>query len=82
MAFIRTIPKAKAAGELADAYRYAAETTGSKRVGKVIEVFSLAPDTLRAVVRRWELSMWIGTERRQGKEFLAAAVSRTLNCTY
>ena len=58
MPFIKTIPPAKASGETAEVYDYMAEVSGSRMVAKIVQIFSLCPDSMRRMIRQWELTMW------------------------
>lgn len=82
MAFIATIPPARATGEAAAVYRYMAEVGGADLVGKIVQLFSLRPASMRRMIRSWELAMWVGDEPRAMRETVAAAVSRLNNCHY
>ena len=82
MAFIEIVPPRKARGETAEAYRYMARVGGHDMVGKIVQVFSLRPASMRRMIRSWELAMWMGTEPRQNRELVAAVVSRFNNCHY
>jgi hypothetical protein len=82
VAFIRTVRPRNATGALREAYDYLSRVTGNGPTPHIIEVFSLKPASTRAAVRMWELSMWMGKEPRKHREFLAAATSRVLNCSY
>jgi alkylhydroperoxidase family enzyme len=82
MAFIATIPPGRASGETAEVYAYMAEVGGSSMVGKIVQVFSLRPASMRRMIRTWELSQWAGPEPRATRELVAAAVSRLNHCHY
>jgi len=82
MAFIATVPPRRASGETADVYRYMARVGGHPMVGKIVQVFSLRPGSMRRMIRSWELSQWAGQESRQTRELLAAAISRLNDCHY
>jgi len=82
MAFIEIVSPGKATGETAEAYRYMAEVGGHEMVGKIVQVFSLRPASMRRMIRSWELAMWMGSEPRQTREVVATAVSRFNNCHY
>ena len=82
MAFIKTIPPGEASGETAQAYRYMRQVGGADAVAKIVQAFSLRPESMRRMIRSWELTMWCGSEPRQNKELLAAAVSRVNDCHY
>ncbi len=82
MAFIATVPPGKATGETRDVYRYMAEVGGHSMVGKIVQLFSLRPGSMRRMIRSWELTQWAGSEPRQTRELVAAAVSRFNNCHY
>jgi alkylhydroperoxidase family enzyme len=82
MAFIETISPRGATGETADAYRFMAEVTGSTMPAKIVQVFSLRPESMRRMIRTWELSQWAGAEPRTTRELVAAAVSRFNACHY
>lgn len=82
MAFIEIVPPRMAHGETAEVYRYMAEVGGHHMVGKIVQMFSLRPASMRRMIRSWELAMWMGAEPRQNREILAAAVSRFNNCHY
>lgn len=82
MPFIKTIPPGKASGETAAVYAYMAEVCGSRMAAKIVQVFSLRPESMRRMIRQWELTMWVGNVSRQHRELVAAAVSRFNNCHY
>jgi hypothetical protein len=82
MAFIRIVPPARATGETAAVYRYMAEVGGHDMVGKIVQMFSLRPGSMRRMIRSWELSMWAGDTPRPMRETLAAAISRLNDCHY
>jgi alkylhydroperoxidase family enzyme len=82
MAFIATIPPARATGDTADAYVYMHAVAGSGMVAKIVQVFSLRPGSMRRMIRSWELTQWAGTEPRATRELVAAAVSRLNHCHY
>ena len=83
MSFIRTIPPNRATGETKDVYRYMAEVGGSAdKVPKIVQAFSLRPDSMRRMIRSWELGMWMGDEPRDMREMTGAAVSRLNSCRY
>jgi len=82
MAFIRIVPPGRATGETAAVYRYMAEVGGHDMVGKIVQMFSLRPGSMRRMIRSWELSMWAGDAPRPMRETLAAAISRLNDCHY
>ena len=82
MAFVATIPPARATGETRDVYRYMREVGGSGAVARIVQLFSLRPASMRRAIRSWELAMWTGGEPRAQREFLAAAISRLNACHY
>ncbi len=82
MAYIEVIPPTKAKGELAEAYSYMAEVGGQDMVARIVQMFSLRAESMRRMIRTWELVMWYGSEPRAEREFLAAAVSRLNDCHY
>ena len=82
MAFIKTIPPAKATGETREVYDYMAEVAGNDMVAKIVQIFSLRPVSMKRMIRQWELAMWKGEASRQVRELAAAAVSRYNNCHY
>jgi hypothetical protein len=82
MAYIKTIPPRVAAGQLAEAYQYMAQMCGYHRIPHVIQVFSLRPESMKRLIRVWELGMWMTEEPRAMLEMVAAAVSRFNNCHY
>ena len=82
MAFIRIVPPGKASGETAEVYRYMAEVGGHEMVGKIVQMFSVRPQSMRRMIRNWELTMWAGTAPRPMRETLAATISRLNNCHY
>ena len=83
MAFIRVIPPGQATGETKEVYRYMTEVAGgSGMVAKIVQTFSLRPESMRRMIRSWELAMWCGDEPRANREFLASAVSRFNDCHY
>ena len=82
MAFIATVPPARASGETAEVYRYMAAVAGVGMVAKIIQLFSLRPASMRRMIRSWELSQWAGDEPRTMRELVAATVSRLNDCHY
>lgn len=82
MAFIKVIPPNRATGNIAKAYRYMGEMGGYDKVPKIVQVFSLQPDSMRRMIRTWELGMWVGDEPRTMREMVGAAVSRLNKCDY
>ena len=82
MPFIATIPPGKADGETAEVYRYARQMAGAPMVAKIVQLFSLRPASMRAMIRGWELGMWAGDEPRPMRELVGAAVSRLNVCHY
>ncbi len=82
MAFIRTIPPKAASGETDEAYRYMRQVGGAGVVAKIVQAFSLRPESMRRMIRSWELTMWCGSEPRANKELLAASISRLNDCHY
>jgi hypothetical protein len=82
MAYIETIPPAKAMGETAEVYRFMEAVGGSNRVANIVQLFSLRAASMRRMIRSWELGMWCGDEPRTNRELLAAAVSRYADCHY
>jgi len=83
MAFIEIIPPRKAVGETAGAYAYFAQVVGSDAMmARIVQMFSLRAESMRRMVRSWELTMWCGTEPRANRELLAALVSRLNDCHY
>ena len=82
MSFIRTIPPSAATGETEAVYRYMREVGGSGLIAKIVQMFSLRPQSMRRMIRSWELTMWHGEEPRQNRELLAAAISRYNDCHY
>ncbi len=82
MAYIATIPRRRAQGALRQTYDDLRDLTGSGMSPAIMEVFSLRQPTMASALRAWHTSMWVGTEPRVPREFLAAAVSRLNDCTY
>ena len=82
VAYIETRPPSRATGELAAAYRYMAEVGGHPMVGRIVQLFSLRPASVRRMVRSWELTMWVGDQPRPMRETVAAAISRLNDCHY
>jgi alkylhydroperoxidase family enzyme len=82
MAFIATVPPSRATGGTAEAYAYAARITGHSMVARIVQLFSLRPESMRRMLRTWELSQWSGDEPRRHRELVAAAVSRVNECHY
>jgi hypothetical protein len=82
MAYISTVPPARATGETAEAYRYLGRVAGGGRVAQIVQLFSLRPASMRRMIRGWELSNWAGSEPRAMREFVSAAVSRLNDCHY
>jgi len=58
------------------------EVGGSGLIAKIVQMFSLRPQSMRRMIRSWELTMWHGEEPRQNRELLAAAISRYNDCHY
>lgn len=82
MPYIQTISPRRATGETAEAYRAGHAMVGSKRVAKIVQLFSLRPGSMQRMLRLWELAMWCGDEPRTHRELVAAAVSRFAECHY
>jgi hypothetical protein len=82
MAFIETVRPGKATGETAEVYKYMARVGGHEMVPNIVQIFSLRPGSTRMMIRRWELTMWMGDEPRQMREMVASAVSRLNHCHY
>ncbi len=84
MPFIRTISPKQAGPELAEVYRYMGEVGGAAEgpVANIVRMFSLRPDSMRRMIRTWELALWYGNEPRTTKETVASAVSRLNDCHY
>jgi hypothetical protein len=82
MAFIQTIPPNQATDETRAVYQYMAQVMGHERVAKIVQIFSLRPESMRRMVRQWELAMWQGSAPRPSREMVAATVSRFNNCHY
>ncbi len=83
MARISTVSPRRASGEAADVYGYMAEVGGAENlVAKIVQLFSLRPASMRRMIRRWELAMWMGREPRAMRETAAVAVSRFNECDY
>ena len=80
--FIDVIPPRRAAPDLRATYRYLGEIGGGGPVPKVVTLFSVRPASMRRMLRGWELMMWAGEEPRQGRELVAASVSRFNDCHY
>jgi hypothetical protein len=89
VAHIRVIHPGDARGELKEVYEEIRRDMVGRRpvplassVWNIMRVFSLRPAFLRAFERAFLLTMWEGVLRRQGKEALGVAVSRTNHCHY
>jgi len=82
MAHVQVVPPSRAAGQLADAYRYMREVGGVGMIANIVRLFSLRPASMRRMIRTWELSNWIGSEPRTTREMVGAAVSRLNDCHY
>ncbi len=82
MAFIEVVSPRKATGETAAVYRYMGEMAETKLIPNVIRIFSLKPESMRRMIRLWELSSWSGDEPRTTRELLASLVSRLNDCHY
>lgn len=80
--FIATVPPWKATGETAGAYRDLARFGSVGMILEIVQCFSLRPASMRRMIRGWELSQWVGSEPRQTRELVAAAVSRFNACHY
>lgn len=80
MAYIRHISPAQAAGRLAHVYQeIRAEIP---RVPRLMQAFSLRPETMEGVYRAWLSCMWNGSLARRTKELIAMVVSRAVRCDY
>ena len=82
MAYIETIPRRRATGPTAEAYRQLGQLLGRAQSPHVIELFSLHPRTMITFVREWELTHWLARSPRTSTELVAATVSRLNECTY
>jgi len=82
VAHIATVPPSRATGDTAAAYQELRRVSGSGRVARVVEIFSLRPASMRRMIRSWELAMWAGDEPRARRELIAATVSRLNDCHY
>ncbi len=82
MPYIEVIQPKKATGEVKSAYRYMREVGRGGMVANVVRLFSLQPESMRRMVRSWELAMWIGDEPRAMRELMAASISRYNDCHY
>jgi hypothetical protein len=82
VAFIATVPPARASGDTAVAYREARRMAGTPMVAKIVQLFSLRPDSMRFMIRGWELGMWAGDAPRPMRELIGAMVSRLNDCHY
>lgn len=82
MALIEVVSPRKATGKTAETYRYMTDMADTKMVPNVIRIFSLRPDSMRRMIRLWELSSWSGDEPRETRELLATIVSRLNDCHY
>jgi len=82
MAYIRTISPKNATGSLANSYQDFIQLCGYDRIPKVIQILSLRPDTMKRIIRVWELGMWVSDEPRDMLELVAALVSRMNQCHY
>lgn len=82
MAFISTVSPRKAKLRVAEIYHHVEKTTRFLKIPNVVEVFSQCPETMRRMVREWELSMVVGDEPRATRELVAVMVSRLNGCHY
>ena len=83
MSFIEVIPPKRADGATADVYRYMNDVAGGgEMAAKIVQMFSLRPESMRRMIRTWELAMWVGSQPRTDREMIAAMVSRFNNCDY
>ncbi len=82
MAFIKTVSPKRATAETAEVYKYIVKMGGSSMIPNIVQVFSLRHTAMKAMIRTWELSMWIGDESRQTRELAASIVSRLNECHY
>ncbi|MCP4666384.1 MAG: hypothetical protein GY849_08450 [Deltaproteobacteria bacterium] len=82
MTFIPTVSPGKATGETAEAYKHLAQVAGHGMVPKIVQAFSLRPGSMRLMIRKWELAMWMGEAPRAMREMVAAVVSRFNACAY
>jgi AhpD family alkylhydroperoxidase len=78
MAYIRHIPPSEACGRLAHVYRDIREE--APRVPRLLQVFSLRPETMESIHRHWVSAMWVGRVPRKTKELMAVVVSKALKC--
>lgn len=83
MAYIRVISPRRATGETAAVYRYMRDVLGGfDRTARIVQMFSLRAESMRRMIRTWELGMWCGPEPRAERELVAAVVSRLNDCHY
>ena len=83
MSFIQMISPGRAEGETKEVYQYLARVSGTgMKVPKIVQVFSLRPESMRRMIRLWELGMWVGEDPRSNRELIGAAVSRLNGCRY
>ena len=83
MAFINIVSPKQATGDVAEVYRYMGEVSGGfAQVANIVRMFSLRADSMRRMIRTWELIMWCGEEPRDQRELVAAMVSRHNDCHY
>jgi alkylhydroperoxidase family enzyme len=89
MPYIRMIPPREARGGLRRVYEEIRRDMVGRRpvplgsaVVNVMRAFSLRPAFLRAFEQAFLHTMWGGVLRRQAKEAIGVAVSRTNRCHY
>jgi hypothetical protein len=82
MSFIKIIPPKRATGSLKEAYQYLGHVSGFMKIPNIIKVFSLCPETMKRIIRVFELGMWMSDQPRANLELTAAAVSHLNNCHY
>jgi len=82
MAFIKIIPPGRAAAAVKNEYQAASQISNSSLIPKIVQIFSIKPASMRSMLRKFELTMWMGTVPRQSREMVAAVVSRFNECHY
>jgi len=82
MAFIAETPPARAQGELKQAYAMVERSVAGATNTHLIRALSASPAAMQRLVRRWELTMWVGDVPRAERELAASLTSRLLGCSY
>lgn len=82
MAFIKIISPGQATEAVKKEYQTASQLSDSSLIPKIVQIFSVKPASMQSMLRKFELTMWMGTVSRENRELVAAVVSRFNECHY